>query len=281
MQQQKVLKTRKDLNMPIDFCPLASGSSGNCIYFAAENSNILIDAGLSGIRIERALSSIGVHPTQLDAIFITHEHGDHIMGAGIMSRRFGIPLFATAGTWESAEKDGSLGKILPKNKNVIYENEGFTFRDLYINPFTIPHDAWNPVGYSIFARSFKVTVATDIGHMNDGIKQNIAESDVLLIESNHDVDMLINGRYPYPLKQRILGDKGHLSNVACGAALTEIAGAKLKHVYLGHLSEENNRPELAYETVSDILTANNIDLVNGVNLHLADRYRASRFLRLE
>ncbi|MCL2702597.1 MAG: MBL fold metallo-hydrolase [Defluviitaleaceae bacterium] len=266
------------------FCPLASGSSGNCVYLATPSANILIDAGLSGIRIERALESIGVHSSMLDAIFITHEHSDHISGAGIMARRFGVNLYATQGTWESTDRAGTLGKLRKEQKHAINPGVDFTFRDITVRPFSISHDASNPVGYSFCHAAAKVTVATDLGHICPGVYGNIADSDILLIESNHDVEMLKNGSYPFHLKKRILGDKGHLSNVTCGQALTELAD-RLKHIYLGHLSEENNEPLLAFETVRGILEANSVPVNSpcgcGVSLYLADRYLVSKFLRIE
>jgi phosphoribosyl 1,2-cyclic phosphodiesterase len=274
--------------LTVKFCPIASGSSGNCVYFGTPNADILIDAGLSGIRIEKALESIGVHPSQLDAIFITHEHSDHISGAGIMARRFGIGLYATAGTWDYADRTGALGKLKKEQKHVINADAVFTFRDIAVRPFSISHDAASPVGYSFYHGSstneIKATVATDLGHICGDVYESIADSDILLIESNHDIDMLKNGSYPFHLKKRILGDKGHLSNVSCGQALTELAKG-LKHIYLGHLSEENNDPLLAFETVRDILEAGSVPVNSpcgtGVSLYLAERYLVSKLLRIE
>ena len=253
------------------------------MYLETPDANILIDAGLSGIRIEKALESIGSHPTKLDAIFITHEHSDHISGAGIMARRFGIKLFATAGTWENVEKSGTLGKLRPEQKNIINAGGDFTFRDILVRPFSISHDAASPVGFSFYHHTAKITVATDLGYINDDVVKNIADSDILLIESNHDVEMLKNGRYPYHLKRRILGQKGHLSNVSCGQVLTDLA-VGLKHIYLGHLSEENNEPMLAFETVRGILETGRVPVNSpcgsGVRLYLADRHLASKYIRI-
>jgi len=266
--------------MPIDFCPIASGSSGNSVYISVGETRMLVDAGLSGVRIEKGLKAIDVDASTIDAIFITHEHGDHIQGACILSRRFDIPVYATPKTWGVMEKNRNIGSIAKHNKQFVYAGENLILGDAHIRPFAIEHDAAEPVGYNIFAENTKITVTTDIGCVTDELKENVADSDVLLIESNHDVDMLMNGSYQYHLKQRILSDKGHLSNVNCGKLLAEIMTAKLKHIYLGHLSQDNNRPALAFETVANILQANGITLGGEKNLYLAERSGVSRKLTL-
>ena len=259
--------------MAVRFCPIASGSSGNCIYAGTESTNILFDAGLSGKRIKEGLDILNVDGTNIDALFITHEHSDHIKGAGIISRRFDIPIYATEGTWEAMEN--TIGNIGRRNKKFIYSGEPCVINDMYIMPFDIPHDAAEPVGYSIFAKDFKMTIATDLGHVTDTVKENIQGSDVLLLESNHDVDMLKCGSYPWALKQRILGDKGHISNETAGKLISEIMDGKLKHIYLGHLSDENNEPHLAYETVKSILNENDIKVGTYLKMDMASRYSNS------
>lgn len=266
--------------MAVSFCPVASGSSGNSIFLSTGATKILIDAGLSGKRLESGLNSIGVDCNDIDAILITHEHSDHTQGAGILSRRFDIPIYATPGTWNAMNRLSMIGKIAPKNKMYIYEDESLILNDMRIHPFEIPHDAEQPVGYCVFAEDKKMTVATDIGYITDALKENISGSDILLLESNHDIDLLMNGRYPVQLKRRILSNYGHLSNVSAGRFLAEIMSGNLKHVFLGHLSEENNRPVLAYETVQNILTANKISVGTSVNLYLADRHKASRLVTI-
>ncbi|OUQ56631.1 MBL fold metallo-hydrolase [Tyzzerella sp. An114] len=259
--------------MAVRFCPIASGSSGNCIYAGTESTNILFDAGLSGKRIKEGLDILNVDGTNIDALFITHEHSDHIKGAGIISRRFDIPIYATEGTWEAMEN--TIGNIGRRNKKFIYSGEPCVINDMCIMPFDIPHDAAEPVGYSIFAKDFKMTIATDLGHVTDTVKENIQGSDVLLLESNHDVDMLKCGSYPWALKQRILGDKGHISNETAGKLISEIMDGKLKHIYLGHLSDENNEPHLAYETVKSILNENDIKVGTYLKMDMASRYSNS------
>lgn len=257
--------------MDVTFCPLFSGSSGNSIFISTKSTKILIDAGVSGKKIENALTEINVSAKDLDAIFITHEHKDHITGAGILSRRFDIPLFATCGTWEYL--DDNIGKISPNNKNFIYNQENCFINDICVLPFEIPHDANEPVGFNVFAGNTKITIATDFGYPTDLIKQSIFNSDILLLEANHDVNMLENGSYPYPLKQRILSDKGHISNITAGNLIKEVMNKKLKYIYLGHLSEENNDPSVAYATVLDILKTGSVK--EGFNLFMAERFANS------
>lgn len=233
------------------FCPIASGSSGNCIYIGTDEANILIDAGISGVRIAEGLKRINVSPHDIDAVFITHDHSDHIKGAGIFSRRFKTPVYATEGTWRVMSE--SVGPMDGGNVKVIERERAFKFKDMEIVPFDIPHDAAEPVGFSVFSDGAKVTVATDIGRPSDELAEMLEGCDIVLIEANHDVEMLKAGPYPFYLKKRILGDLGHLSNIAAGELLDSIFSPRLKHVYLGHLSAENNTPMLAYETVTDIL----------------------------
>lgn len=253
----------------MDFCTIASGSSGNSLFMGTEHTKILIDAGVSGKRILEGLEKLSIAGDQIDALFITHEHIDHVKGAGVFSRKFDVPIYATMETWDAME--GSLGKIAPRNKRFVYEGEPCVINDLCVKPFAIPHDAAAPVGYSVFAGEKKITVATDIGHVTDTIRENITDSDILLLESNHDEDMVKKGRYPWNLKQRILGERGHLSNRTAGALLAEVMSGKMKHIFLGHLSEENNSPYLAYETVAEILERNRIKLGGALKMDMAAR----------
>lgn len=262
----------------VRFCPVVSGSSGNSVYIGTEHTNVLIDAGLSGKSIEKCLKQLDVEVETLDGIFITHEHSDHVKGVGVLSRRYDLPVFATEGTWEALET--SIGVIAKKNKNIIYSGERFRLNDIIIKPFDIPHDAVEPVGYSVFADDIKMTVATDMGHITDEIKNGIADSHVILLEANHDVNMVRNGAYPYPLKKRILSDLGHLSNENAGQLLAQITTEKLKHVFLGHLSLENNSPALAYKTVSDVLFGCGITAGREFCMEMANRSGISSCIRL-
>lgn len=266
--------------MSVKFAPIASGSSGNSIFVGGCGTKILIDAGLSGKRIQSNLSDIGVLGEEIDAIIVTHEHIDHVKGVGVLSRRFDIPIYATKGTWDNMPS--SVGKIKPENKMVISKGKGFNIGGLDIMPYSIPHDANEPVGYSVLADKFKISVATDIGHITEEIMENLKDCDVLLLESNHDVEMLKNGTYPYPLKKRILGDKGHLSNDMAGKFIAwAICGnTKLKNVFLGHLSKENNTPDTALKTVKKILDEYGIKAGREFNLYLAARDKAEKLIEL-
>ncbi len=253
------------------FCPIASGSNGNCIYLGSNDTHILIDAGLSGRRIESGLASISVKAAALDAIFVTHEHTDHIQGLGVISRRFDIPIYATPKTWRFFDRHNSIGKIALKNRKFIEPDTSATIKDICITPFSILHDSAEPVGYVVKNDKYKISIATDMGFVTDSVKHHIADSDLMLIESNHDEEMLINGSYPQALKQRVLSKKGHLSNAATGILLAEIMCSRLKHVYLGHLSAENNRPLIALNTVTNILKSNKINVGKDLQLQIAIR----------
>jgi len=274
--------------MSVSFCPLASGSGGNCSFISSGNTSVLIDAGLPCVSAERALFSINKNFGDISAILITHEHGDHVSGAGIISRRYNIPIYATRGTWESIGRNRQTGKLSSDNKRIIEAGSEFTVGDITVKAFEIPHDANEPVGFAFFigggtdSERYKIVTATDMGEPNDTIRENLKDSDVLLIESNHDVEMLINGKYPPYLKKRILGAEGHLSNVSAGQLICDVASKNLKHVFLGHLSEENNRPLIAVDTVCRILNANGIktNCENGVRISVAERYAASAIVEL-
>jgi phosphoribosyl 1,2-cyclic phosphodiesterase len=274
--------------MSITFCTIASGSSGNSAFVSADSAgalgaaagkiNILIDAGLTGKVMSAAFISLGINPAELSAIFITHEHGDHIKGAGVLSRRYNLPIYLTKGTASHASTYRALGKIAPHNQFLAKPNVPITIGGVEIMPFDIPHDANEPVGYTITVNnakgnSRKLAYATDLGHITPQIAAHMADADIIAIESNHDLNMLKNGPYPIYLKQRIAGPKGHLSNADCGAFLADIITPKTKHIVLAHLSQENNRPTLAFETVKNILLSKGIDAGGSVNLYIADRHR--------
>lgn len=259
------------------FCSLFSGSSGNCIYVGTERTNILIDVGMSGKRIAQSLNSIGISPGEIDGILITHEHVDHVRGVGVMSRMFNIPIYVNNNTWKNIE--GSIGRISENNIKIIKNNSAFFIGDIDIKSFKTPHDAVDPSGYSFFNGGKKISIATDIGHVSQWVFENIKDSDILLLESNHDEEMLKFGPYPYALKRRILSDIGHLSNKSAGEALIKLLTRKMV-VVLGHLSQQNNYPELAYSTVLSVLKENGIDTDRDIRLEMAHRDCASSFLQI-
>lgn len=237
--------------MAFRFCSLASGSSGNCQYIETEQSRVLLDAGLSGKKIQSLLSEIEVEPADLDGILVTHEHQDHIKGVGILSRRFNLPIYANQQTWIGMED--SIGNIADENIRIIESEAAFEIKDLGVTPFKISHDAREPLGYSFYSKSKKLSILTDTGEVDDNIRQNLMASDLLMIESNHDPQMLKIGSYPQFLKRRVLGKLGHLSNEDAGNLIKDLNLRADAKIILGHLSRENNFPELAYETVKNIL----------------------------
>ncbi|MCR4806174.1 MAG: MBL fold metallo-hydrolase [Lachnospiraceae bacterium] len=239
-------------------CSIASGSSGNCIYVGSDNTHLCVDAGISGKKIEEGLNAVGIKPDELNGILITHEHSDHVAGLGVLARRYGIPMYATHGTIEAIKGMKYLGRIPEDLFNVIEADRAFTVNDLKINPVSISHDAADPVAYRIGNGKRSVGVVSDLGKYNDYIVDNFSGLDALLLEANHDVNMLQVGKYPYQLKCRILSDKGHLSNETSGRLLNRLLHDNLKTVFLGHLSRENNLAELAYETVRlEVLMSDN------------------------
>lgn len=231
------------------FVSIASGSSGNCIYAGTEKSHILVDVGISAKRIEKGLFEVGLKPSEIDGICITHEHSDHIKGLGVLARKYEIPIYGTKGTLKEIRKTASLGEYPAGLLNPVLPDVKFAIGDMEVMPFHIDHDAADPVAYRIQSGNKSIAVATDLGHFNQYTIDHLLDLDAVLLESNHDLRMLETGPYPYYLKRRIMGDFGHLSNENAGRLLTCILNDKMKHVLLGHLSKENNMPELAYETV--------------------------------
>lgn len=230
-------------------CSIASGSSGNCIYAGDENTHILIDAGVSKKAIETGLHSLDIDGKDLDGIFITHEHSDHIKGLGVMARAYHIPMYATKETIQYIRQVKSLGRIEEELFHEIEADKPCQVKSMTVKPFRIPHDAVNPVAYRVECGEKSIAVATDLGEYDTYIVDYLKNLDAVLIEANHDVRMLQTGNYPYQLKQRILGKYGHLCNEMCGRLLNEILSDRMKRIFLGHLSKENNYPDLAYESV--------------------------------
>ena len=236
------------------FCSISSGSSGNCIYAGSAGTSVLIDAGISGKKIEQGLNGIDLTTSDVDGILVTHEHSDHIKGLGVLARRYGIPVYATKGTIRALMETTQVGKIPDGILCEIKADEPFEIGDLTVKPFAISHDAAEPVGYRIEHGGKSAAVATDMGCYNDYIVRNLTGLDVLLLESNHDVHMLEAGRYPYYLKRRILSELGHLSNETAGQLLCRLLHDGIREIFLGHLSRENNYEALAFETVCDEVT---------------------------
>lgn len=230
-------------------CSIASGSSGNCIYVGTDTTHILVDVGISGKKAEAGLNTLGLTCRDIDGIFITHEHIDHISGLGVLARKYEIPIFATRGTIAAIKETKSVGSIDDDLFQTVSADDKLIVKDMTLNPMQISHDAAEPVAYRISHGNKKLAIITDLGTYNDYTVECLKGMDALLLEANHDVNMLQVGPYPYYLKQRILGNRGHLSNELSGRLLSQILHDKMQAVVLGHLSKENNLPELAYETV--------------------------------
>ncbi|MCR4629235.1 MAG: MBL fold metallo-hydrolase [Clostridium sp.] len=228
---------------------IASGSNGNCTYVGSDDTHVLVDAGISNRRIELGLKELGLSPADLTAIFVTHEHSDHISGLNILSKKYSVPIYSAPGTVRAMKQMKSLDRVDAELYHEVGADADVRIGDLDILPFSIDHDAAEPMAYRISCGSKSVAVATDMGHYSPYIVDHLRNLDAALIEANHDVRMLEAGPYPYPLKRRILGDFGHLSNENSGRLISEILNDGIKHIFLGHLSKENNYPELAYETV--------------------------------
>lgn len=237
--------------MGIRFCVLGSGSTGNATVVATEEGKVLIDAGLSAKKIDQLLKERGMSASELDAIVVTHEHADHIKGLGAVARKYDLPVYANEKTW--AELDRQIGEIAEGNRCVMKTGEMLEFGSLQVESYGISHDAAEPVGYCFYHEEEKLSVATDLGYMSSKVKEKIQDSDVLVLESNHDIEMLRMGRYPWNIKRRILSDVGHLSNEAAGIGLVDVMTAKTKRVYLAHLSRDHNLMDLARLTVNSMV----------------------------
>lgn len=265
------------------FCTIASGSSGNCTFAGSERTLILVDAGISAKRITAGLNGMDYDPSELSAILLTHEHADHISGLGVLSRRYHIPIYATPGTCEYILNGNAkgLGKIDPELFHMITPDRSFSVGDLEIRPFRTSHDAAQPCGYRIRSGEKQVAVATDLGTYDDYTEQNLKDLDGLLLEANHDVNMLEVGPYPYPLKRRILSDSGHLSNANAGFLLSDVLSDNMKFVLLGHLSEQNNYPALCFATVTtEITMADNPYRADDFDIEVAGRHEPSRLFEI-
>lgn len=260
----------------LQFCSLYSGSSGNCSLVKTDTTNILIDAGESTKKIVENLEFIKIDPSSIDSILVTHEHSDHIKGLGTFSKKFNIPVYANKETWNAMQKQRE--KIAESNIKIFDFNK-FSIGDIEIVPFSIPHDAANPCGFNLYHKNKKMSIATDIGHMNDKIINNLMDSSFLLLEANYQPEVLKCSSYPYLLKQRISGPNGHLSNIDAGKTISFLVKHGLRNVMLGHLSEENNFPELAYKTVLEELIDNNCS-EDCLNLGVANRYIASPIINV-
>ncbi len=249
-------KPVKEPDYNLAFCVLASGSKGNAIYISNGSVAILIDAGLSGVEIERRLKSRGLSPEDLDAILVSHEHGDHIQGVGVLSRRYNLPVYMNTKTREAALLQ--LGKISALEN---FEcGSPFTIENLTIHPFSISHDAEDPVGFTVHHNGSKIGIATDLGIATTVVKEHLKKCSLMILEANHDPLMLIEGPYPWPIKQRIKSRTGHLSNEDSKDLLQELKHDRLEYVILAHLSETNNTAQQALSAVGPAVNGGNVQV---------------------
>ena len=261
-----------------NFCSLYSGSSGNSLLVETDHTKLLIDAGVSSKKIENALLDINVEPSSLDGILITHEHSDHVQGLGTFSKKFNLPVFVNQETLDAMPKQRD--KINTNQIKTFQISDHFSIGDLEIKPFSIPHDAANPCGFNICKGNKKISIATDIGHMTNDILKRLEESLFIMLEANYDPEVLRCSSYPFPLKSRIAGPTGHLSNEMAGKTISYLLQSGLKNAMLGHLSKESNFPELAYQTVMDELLENHSSSKDLFNLNVASRDCHSKLISI-
>ncbi|MCS5422045.1 MULTISPECIES: MBL fold metallo-hydrolase [Psychrilyobacter] len=235
---------------------LGSGSSGNSIFVEVDKVKILIDAGFSGKKIKEKLEVIGEDINDIQALLITHEHGDHVLGAGIISRKYKLPIYITKESYNACQH--KLGKIEPSNLNFI--DGKFYLDNISITPFDVMHDAERTIGFSVEYMEKKLTLATDIGHITNIVREQFKGSQIAIIECNYDYNMLMNCDYPWDLKSRVKGRNGHLCNEDTAKFLTELYHEDLEKVYLVHVSNDSNCYDLAYNTVEFELIKNDINI---------------------
>ena len=243
---------------------LASGSSGNSVLVWTDRTKILIDAGLSARQLRERLERLGVAPEEIEALFITHEHTDHIRGAGTLARSLRIPVFLTEGT--CAACNSTFEHLAARE--FFMPGDIICFKDLQLVSYAVSHDAADPVNFLVCHRNHKVGMAMDLGYPSRLVKERLKHCDALILESNHDTQMLMNGPYPWQLKQRILGRRGHLSNDQSASLLSEVADGGLRALFLAHLSRENNHPQLVRSLFEQVM--------NEVGLHHVPLFVASQ-----
>ena len=265
--------------MALQFCSFASGSSGNSYLVKDDHTAVLVDAGISGKRILQGLEETNTPREMVSALLITHEHTDHVQSIPVLTKRIpDLSVYANQATWENIERP------VPEDARRTFETgEDFRIGNLTIRSFPVPHDAAEPVGFSIYSGGRQISICTDVGCITDEIYEEILDADLLLLEANHEREMLLMGRYPYPLKQRILGDEGHLSNVSAGECLGRIVSArdKKRQVLLGHLSRENNDPNVAMLAVRNTLEEQEIYIGGDLQVQVARREERSRLYVVE
>lgn len=264
--------------MTIKFCSFASGSSGNCYMIKNDNTALLIDAGISGKKIFKGLESTDTLPEDVSGLLITHEHIDHIKSLPIVTKKLpNVLAYANEETWANIERP-----VAREKQRIFKTGKDFHINDFLIRSFPVSHDAAEPVGFSLYCEDRQISIVTDVGYITEEILREITDADLLVLEANHEEEILLMGRYPYQLKRRILGEKGHLSNISAGKCLCDIFYAKEKQrqVLLGHLSRENNDPSVAMLAVKNTLMEQNIIPGKTIHLEVAMRDSFSRLFEI-
>jgi phosphoribosyl 1,2-cyclic phosphodiesterase len=252
---------------------LASGSRGNCAVIESSKARLLVDVGVSCRETFKRLKLVGLEPRSLSAILITHEHSDHVSGLATLAKKLDIPVFMTGAThqaWARSLRDdaGQLPKLA--KLEIFSAGRQFQIADITVMPFTIPHDAADPVGFTFHAEGAKMAFATDLGYMPASVRDHLRRCDVLILESNHDLEMLRVGPYPWSVKQRVMSRVGHLSNDSLAQFFAEDYDGGASHIVLAHLSEQNNHPEVARRTAEQALGPQQTLLQNRLMLALQD-----------
>lgn len=251
----------------LKYLSLGSGSSGNCYLLSSDSATILIDAGIGIRTLKRHLQTYGFPLAKIAAVFVTHDHADHIKAVGKLAAEYGMPIYATELVHAGIARNYCVSpRVSEANKRFIEKNTTIDFLGFKITPFDVPHDSNDCVGYRIECEGVRFCLITDIGHVTERVKEEVSEANYLVLESNHDHEMLMAGPYPAHLKGRISGPTGHLSNAEAAELLANSSSPALKHVWLCHLSEENNHPELARKTVDAVLRSYGI--IPGVDFQL-------------
>ncbi|MCK1994693.1 MBL fold metallo-hydrolase [Peribacillus muralis] len=264
--------------MTMHFSVLASGSTGNAFFVETEDQSFLVDAGLSGKAMEALFQDIGRDMSKLSGILVTHEHSDHIKGLGVVARKYKLPIYANAKTWNAMER--SIGSISTEQKFTFEMEQVKTFGSLDIESFGVSHDAAEPMFYVFHHEDKKLVVITDTGYVSDRMKGIISNADAYVFESNHDVSMLRMGKYPWSIKRRILSDVGHVCNEDAALAMSEVAGDKTKRIYLAHLSLDNNMKDLARMSVEQTLKTKGIVVGEQFSLFDTDPKRPTELVTL-
>ena len=259
--------------MSLEVCVLASGSSGNSVYIASGNTRILIDAGLSARQLALRLEQIGVAPESINGICISHEHGDHVAGLRVFHQRHGTPVYANAGTLNGIQRQPKAHEITAK---VFQTGASFEIGDITVEPFSVPHDAYEPVGFRLQTGNTSVGVVTDLGMSTALIREKLRGCHAIIVESNHDEDLLREAPRPWPLKQRIRSRQGHLSNIDAARLIAESATDNLEHVFLAHLSSDCNTPDTALRTVASQLR---LDGLGHIQLEISHASEITRMWR--